>query len=223
MANNYESLKTDGHYTMARRIFMKIKSWAEPKSVPITWANYQALVNAGTDNPNVNYMIIDGISGALLDCFYPVGSYYETSNTSFDPNVSFGGTWVLETEGLVHVSSGSNYAVTSNAKDGGEANINLQHNHTVNNHSHTLGAGYAMFDASLAGWMTFRYKSVGSWTPNWRRTFSTPSAQTVVADTDAISLGGRTDDANPSTDNKLSTTQSVMQPYKIVNRWHRTA
>lgn len=29
MANNYESLKTDGHYTMARRIFTKIKSWVE--------------------------------------------------------------------------------------------------------------------------------------------------------------------------------------------------
>lgn len=31
MANNYESLKTDGHYTMARRIFTKIKSWVESK------------------------------------------------------------------------------------------------------------------------------------------------------------------------------------------------
>ena len=27
----------------------------------------------------------------LLDFFYPVGSYYETSNTSFDPNEEWGG------------------------------------------------------------------------------------------------------------------------------------
>ena len=31
MANNYESLKTDGHYTMARKIFTKIKNWVESK------------------------------------------------------------------------------------------------------------------------------------------------------------------------------------------------
>ena len=31
MANNYESLKTDGHYTLAYRIFLKIKSWVESK------------------------------------------------------------------------------------------------------------------------------------------------------------------------------------------------
>lgn len=37
----------------------------------------------------------------LLDVFYPVGSYYETSDTSFDPNVSWGGTWVEDTAGRV--------------------------------------------------------------------------------------------------------------------------
>lgn len=39
---------------------------------------------------------------ACLDTFYPVGSYYETSDTSFDPNVSFGGTWSLVTAGRWH-------------------------------------------------------------------------------------------------------------------------
>ena len=27
MANNYESLKTDGHYTLAYRIFLKMRNW----------------------------------------------------------------------------------------------------------------------------------------------------------------------------------------------------
>ena len=31
----------------------------------------------------------------ILDLFYPVGSYYETSDSTFDPNVTWGGTWVL--------------------------------------------------------------------------------------------------------------------------------
>ena len=40
----------------------------------------------------------------LLDLIYPVGSYYETSNGSFDPNTSWGGTWKKDTPGLVTVA-----------------------------------------------------------------------------------------------------------------------
>lgn len=40
----------------------------------------------------------------LLDLFYPVGSYYETSDTTFDPNVSWGGTWAEDTNGLATVA-----------------------------------------------------------------------------------------------------------------------
>lgn len=32
MANNYESLKTDGHYTLAYRIFLKIRGWIQGKN-----------------------------------------------------------------------------------------------------------------------------------------------------------------------------------------------
>lgn len=39
----------------------------------------------------------------IFDLIYPIGSYYETSNTSFNPNTSWGGTWVEDTEGLVTV------------------------------------------------------------------------------------------------------------------------
>jgi len=28
---------------------------------------------------------------------YPIGSYYETSDQSFDPNTDWGGTWTSET------------------------------------------------------------------------------------------------------------------------------
>lgn len=38
----------------------------------------------------------------ILD-FYPVGSYYETSDSNFDPNNSWGGTWVSETIKDVYV------------------------------------------------------------------------------------------------------------------------
>lgn len=48
--------------------------------------------------------IKDVINNQLLDLFYPIGTYYETSDTSFDPNVSWGGTWELDTDGTVLAS-----------------------------------------------------------------------------------------------------------------------
>lgn len=44
------------------------------------------------------------INPAIMNLFYPVGTYYETSDDNFDPNVSWGGTWVLDSQGRVTVS-----------------------------------------------------------------------------------------------------------------------
>ena len=37
----------------------------------------------------------------LIDMFYPVGSYYETSDANFNPNTAWGGTWVKVAGGLI--------------------------------------------------------------------------------------------------------------------------
>lgn len=45
---------------------------------------------------------VDGLnvsSGKLLNMFYPVGSIYQTIDDGFDPNIRWGGTWVLIEEG----------------------------------------------------------------------------------------------------------------------------
>lgn len=44
-----------------------------------------------------NFLAVYGQTG-LLDLFYPVGSYYKTTNTSFDPNVFWGGVWEEDTD-----------------------------------------------------------------------------------------------------------------------------
>lgn len=45
---------------------------------------------------------IDGDSvtnkNPVLDLFYPVGSHFKTTNTSFNPNTTWGGTWVEDTD-----------------------------------------------------------------------------------------------------------------------------
>ena len=40
----------------------------------------------------------------LLDLFYPIGSYYETSDSNFNPSESWGGTWTQDTSGQTLVS-----------------------------------------------------------------------------------------------------------------------
>lgn len=79
----------------------------------------------------------------LLDFFYPVGTYYETSDANFNPNETWGGTWVQDTKGQVMVSkSDSGTFATLNGNAGSEtksiAVANLpSHNHTFTGSKHT--------------------------------------------------------------------------------------
>ena len=49
-----------------------------------------------------------GLSDKLLNFVYPIGSYYETSDSSFNPNTSWGGTWVEDSKGRVLVALDEN-------------------------------------------------------------------------------------------------------------------
>ena len=56
------------------------------------------------DNQKILDTDINQIVNAINNLIYPVGIYIETSDTTFDPNVSWGGTWVKDSAGLVTVS-----------------------------------------------------------------------------------------------------------------------
>lgn len=92
---------------------------------------------------------------ALLNTFYPVGSYYETSNKNFDPNTAWGGTWRLETSGQVHISGDGNNIDGANKNngigisDGGEA-------------THTLTASESGVPAHNHGFTNPTYKASGT-------------------------------------------------------------
>lgn len=127
----------------------------------------------------------NNVMRALFDFIYPVGSYYETSDTTFDPNITWGGTWSLETEGLVHIGAGSNYTA---GDTGGEATHKL----TVDempSHNHDLPRVMGFVYSTAGGNGT--YGSVSTWT----------------------TVGNRGGDQ----------AHNNMQPYIVVNRWHRTA
>ena len=191
--------------------------------------------SAITDFPTIPSDTGDLTNGAgfldasgILNLFYPVGSYYETSDTSFNPNVSWGGTWVLETEGQVHISAGANYT----AGDTGGATTSATGNHTLTATeipAHTHG------NKSLTGSFSIRktgnnYNTVsansgivsslteeGSSTTMNGGGYENKPLQVVSFDAshEHTSVGGGGSHNHGSV--------STMQPYIVVNRWHRTA
>lgn len=85
----------------------RVKAKADSSDVPtITMTS----TDPGEGQPLAenNFIAVYSNIGSLLNMFYPVGSYYETSDTTFDPNVSWGGTWVEDSAGRVTVSQDTN-------------------------------------------------------------------------------------------------------------------
>lgn len=78
----------------------------------------------------------------MLDKYYPVGCYFETTDTSFNPNTALVGTWVEDDAGNVHVAAGTADGVTYTvgATGGNKDAIVVSHSHTVNSHTHIIPA-----------------------------------------------------------------------------------
>ena len=138
--------------------------------------------------------------------YYPIGAYFETSDSTFDPNTVWGGTWVLETSGYVHVSgdasgaSSPSYPVSkannnsgAGASDGGASTVTLQVSQ-IPAHKHRIAYRTGVVASGTAGMWYFDPGTAGSWT-------TSPSIENTGG-------GG---------------SHNNMQPYINVYRWHRTA
>lgn len=99
-------------------------------------AEYEKVIDIGGDVKIDGDLFVRGFK--LIDLFYPIGSYYETSNSSFDPNTTWGGTWVLESGGNFHIAAGNGYPVGTT---GGEATHTLTTDE-IPAHSHTVAVAY---------------------------------------------------------------------------------
>lgn len=177
-----------------------------------------------------------GGGGFDIDFVYPVGSYYETSDTAFDPNIAWGGTWVLETAGQVHVSAGTGYAVSgalTNTTDGGASTVTLNATQIP---AHTHGS------ESLTGYFSTRaYGTSGTGSDilvggagTVVGGIATHSSYTWSGSHSVINAGSRTVSGQTTSKITINATHehnsvgggqahNNMQPYIIVNRWHRTA
>ena len=138
----------------------------------------------------------------MLNLFYPVGSYYETSDAEFNPNTSWGGTWKLDNDGTVLVSksleAGSVFATQLSKKVGEEKHLLTIEE--MPNHNHAT----LYWDATKIGLTTVQ-KGTGH-----------PRCLGVD---DAVTSG-----TNPRTNyTGDNVAHNNVQPSKIVNRWHREA
>lgn len=141
---------------------------------------------------------------SIIDIFYPVGSYYETSDTTFNPNTAWGGTWVEDSAGLVTVAKNTGTFSTVGAS-GGEEEHQLT---TVEmpSHNHTL---------------SFTANSTGAGTTRTYGTVYSSSNQSIIRNATVPTSGEL---AYWGVENKGGdAAHNNLQPYIVVKRWHRTA
>lgn len=131
----------------------------------------------------------------FIDFVYPVGSIYMTIDGSFDPNASWGGTWIPVADRFL-IGASTNYPVESL---GGEA-------------SHTL---------TVAEIPNHRHNII---TTNATGTIANPGTMLRQNGSDSYAVtGGSGYTAVQSTDIGSGTAHNNMPPYYSVYMWKRTA
>ena len=163
---------------------------------------------------------INGVS--LLDVFYPVGSYYETSNTSFNPNTSWGGTWVEDTYGRVTVAYQSDNADFDTVGEvGGSTTVTLQLSQ-IPEHCHGKDGGTTT-DSGGAHNHTGRFKEQKYPNSGGSRDFCRKWGADAPDTTGNVFSGSDGKHTHTLTKQGGGQAHNNLQPYIVVKRWHRTA
>lgn len=118
-------------------------------------ANKTEIKDIGAMSANVeeisnNIKYIDKKISDLLNMFYPVGSVYETMDSSFDPNKKWGGTWVrIKGRVLVGVDENDAY-FDAPEKTGGYKKPSIKVEN-LPSHSHDVKVGVTINETKLEG------------------------------------------------------------------------
>lgn len=177
-------------------------------------------VNGNVPDANGNIEVpttdTDTIKSTVLNIFFPVGSVYMSADTSFDPNTSWGGTWVKVENRFLLGSSESKAIGTT----GGEETHTLTVDETPE-HYHDRG------DMNITGktsrfhgcdWISSGWSGALYGTTESGRAYNEYSSTAPVVNLDASR-------AWLGTTNTIGGNQphNNMPPYEVVNIWKRTA
>ena len=143
--------------------------------------------------------ILNNMQKLLVNLIYPVGCYFETSDSDFNPNTAWGGTWELDHSGTVLVSksnvSGSKFNDDINTIVGEE-----EHTLTIDempSHNHDFRAN----NSNTSGTLSY---------PHFTGGYNTQNKGSDFGIYPILAAGG-------------SQSHNNIQPSKICYRWHRTA
>lgn len=137
----------------------------------------------------------------VYELVYPVGSYYMSMSDTFDPNVSFVGTWVQDTQGRMTMNSSDS---TRLGATGGEKTHKLT---TSEVPSHNHSASGVTLQKTKNG--SFQNTTCTSYW-NMSRGNSMQYERIYDATLKTSSVGG-------------GTAHNNLQPYIVCVRWHRIA
>lgn len=148
----------------------------------------------------------------LLNMFYPVGTIYESADANFNPNESWGGTWV-EISGKFLLASNSSHSV---GDTGGAESVSYTPSGTVGGHTLTVNE------------MPSHDHSISIYGYSTQRGYISESGTGVSSDYVSDPTSGNTGSkgSNAAHSHPFTGTASsiaTMPPYEVVKIWKRTA
>lgn len=194
-------------------------------------------MSASVEEISNNIKYIDKKISDLLNMFYPVGSVYETMDSSFDPNKKWGGTWVrIKGRVLVGVDENDAYFDVPE-KTGGYKKPSIKVEN-LPSHSHDVKVGVTINETKLEGGAN----NIAGQDANWGVTAQGNGIVTNKGDTNGFYPSTRKTTEkyhdgfwiNATHKHTASTTVScastgggkgfeVLQPYITCYIWKRTA
>lgn len=167
------------------------------------------------------------VARTILDYIWPVGSAYSTTDSTFNPNNVWGGTWVSLPEGYVLLSGsesgsyivGDDISTSSGYKEYGSNTHTLledeipAHAHGLNNHTHSVQRALGV-------------SGTGTWTGEQGGALSGSTgkyAYTQVSGTTIQTITATGGNSNNTTSKGGGKAHSIMQKSIAVYWWIRTA
>lgn len=163
---------------------------------------------------NESDLVLIPITETILNIFYPVGTIYQTSNEGFDPNVSWGGTWIkVENRFLLGSSTGKTVGTT-----GGEETHTLTEAE-LPSHAHSMSG----FDATGSFTLGATLSGGGTGVFYREKSGQVGTHPTITSGKNDMNLQISRSMTGTSGITGSDQPHNNMPPYEVVNIWKRTA